>query len=105
MEGLLSAFAFLDMKHPMRETQDDRRCWIYKSRQREGMYLYLARENGFDDLPTMLQKIFGLPEFVMELRLGADIKLASEDPAKVVENLNNQGFHLQMPPGKIESQS
>ena len=62
------------------------------------MYLYLNRENGFADLPAMLQKIFGLPEFVMELQLDADSKLAREDPVRVIENLSTQGFHLQMPP-------
>jgi uncharacterized protein YcgL (UPF0745 family) len=33
----------------------------------------------------------------MELELTAERKLAREDPQKVMTNMRDQGFHLQMP--------
>ncbi|MCG8427804.1 MAG: YcgL domain-containing protein [Chromatiales bacterium] len=37
-------------------------CWIYRSSKKQEMYLYLAQEDGFSDLPEALQKGFGRPE-------------------------------------------
>ena len=38
------------------------------------------------------------PILVIELELSPDRKLAREDVGKVMANLRDQGFHLQMPP-------
>ena len=73
-------------------------CWIYKSSRKEEMYLYLAKENGFDDLPDPLKKGFGTPSLVMALDLQADRKLARVETAQVMSALEEQGFFLQMPP-------
>jgi uncharacterized protein YcgL (UPF0745 family) len=82
----------------MTEPADKLPCWIYKSPRKNEMYLYLAREDGFDELPEALLSRFGKPEFVMELELHADRPLAREDVSKVMANLRERGFHLQMPP-------
>ena len=63
----------------MTEATDKLPCWIYKSLRKQEMYLYLAKEDGFDDLPEALTSRFGRPEFVMELELHADRPLARED--------------------------
>jgi len=73
-------------------------CWIYKSPKKDEMYLYLAAEEGFDPVPAPLMERFGSPVLVMELALHAGRKLAREDVAKVMRNLSEQGYHLQMPP-------
>lgn len=73
-------------------------CWIYKSLRKQEMYVYLAKEDGLDDLPEALAARFGAAEFVMELELHADRKLARADVLKVMANLRTHGFHLQMPP-------
>jgi len=82
----------------MSEPTDHLPCWIYKSPRKQEMYLYLARENDFDDLPEALLSRFGKPEFVMELELHAGRPLAREDVHQVMTNLRERGFHLQMPP-------
>jgi uncharacterized protein YcgL (UPF0745 family) len=61
-------------------------------------YLYLLAGAEYDDLPESLKKVFGEPEFVMNLDLSPDRKLAYEDVNEVMKNLQTQGFHLQMPP-------
>ena len=62
------------------------------------MYLYLAEEDGYDDLPEPLKQGFGKPTLVMALELEAERKLARVDTAQVLDALENQGFFLQMPP-------
>ena len=76
-------------------------CWIYRSSKKDEMYLYLATEDGFDELPEALMKRFGTPKLVMELELHPDRNLAREDVHKVIHNLQSIGYHLQMPPNLI----
>lgn len=83
----------------MTENQDNTiPCWIYRSPRKDEMYLYLAREEGFDDVPKPLLDRFGPPQFVMELELHPGRTLAREDVTKVMVGLKERGFHLQMPP-------
>ena len=76
-------------------------CWIYRSSRKPEMYLYLADEDAFDQLPAELMKRFGEPSLVMELTLHAGRPLAREDVTRVMDSLQKQGYHLQMPP-KLE---
>lgn len=76
-------------------------CWIYRSSKKQEMYLYLAREAAFDEVPEALMKQFGTPSPVMELELHPSRKLAREEVGKVIANLDSQGWHLQMPPKLI----
>ena len=62
------------------------------------MYLYLSREDGYDELPEPLKQRFGTPSLVMGLDLQADRKLARADTGQVLAALETQGFYLQMPP-------
>lgn len=85
----------------MSANTDSLACWVYKSPRKDEMYLYLAADGGFDAIPEALLKQFGQPIFVMELELHTERNLAREDVSKVMANLQNQGFHLQMPPDLI----
>ena len=62
------------------------------------MFLYLPQAENFDRVPKALLDRFGSASLVMELELHPGRTLAREDVNRVIENLNNQGFHLQMPP-------
>ena len=73
-------------------------CWVYRGTRKDEMYLYLAKEDAVDDLPPGLLERFGTPTLVMELELHPTRKLAREEVAKVMKNLRQQGFHLQLPP-------
>jgi uncharacterized protein YcgL (UPF0745 family) len=79
-------------------TSDHLPCWIYRSPRQSELYLYLADEAAFDTLPLGLLERFGSPEFVMQLKLHAGRPLAREDVGRVMQNLREQGFHLQLPP-------
>jgi uncharacterized protein YcgL (UPF0745 family) len=73
-------------------------CKVYRSDKKAETYLYLSDELDFDDLPAELQESFGSPALVMHLELSADRKLARVDVGKVLEQLAETGFYLQLPP-------
>ncbi len=71
---------------------------IYRSKKKEGMYLYVEKGKNLEDLPEALIKQFGNVELSMVLKLTAERKLAQVSAKKVLEALDNQGFYLQLPP-------
>ena len=75
-------------------------CSVFKSPRREYLYLYLKQGAALDEIPEDLAKVFGEPQFVIDLELSHRRPLAQEDVKQVMNNLETQGFHLQMPPGE-----
>ncbi|MBZ4194939.1 MAG: YcgL domain-containing protein [Candidatus Contendobacter sp.] len=72
-------------------------CTIYKSRRKADTYLYVVVRDDFSRIPEALLKLIGDPAHVMELDLRPGRKLALEDTAEVLRNLEERGWHLQMP--------
>ena len=73
-------------------------CAIYKSRKHLGMYLYVPNKDQFEDVPEILKEKFGKPELVTVLSLDKHEKLAGVDKQKLVAELEEKGFYLQLPP-------
>jgi uncharacterized protein len=73
-------------------------CYVYRSSRRADTYLYLPRRDDFTELPEGLVRALGRLEFALELDLTPGRRLAREDPAGVLANLESHGFHLQLPP-------
>lgn len=76
-------------------------CYIYKSLKKDELYLYLQKKDDYSSVPESLLKSFGLMEFVMELELTPERKLARVDANKVLAGLQDKGFFIQMPPTKV----
>lgn len=75
------------------------KTYIYKSTKKEELYLYISNKDDFSEVPQELYDSMGKePVFVMELELSAERPLAREDVTVVMQNLESQGFHVQMPP-------
>lgn len=72
-------------------------CYIYRSSVKDGLYVYLAEEDGLEKLPAPVIKQLGEPEYAMSLELSPDKKLGQEEVTTVMANLAKQGFHVQMP--------
>ncbi len=72
-------------------------CYIYRCSRKPDMYIYLAEKDDFSCVPDTIMNGLGITEFAMELELHAGKKLAREDPAVVMQNLEENGFHLQLP--------
>ena len=73
-------------------------CEIFKSSRREGLYLYVDKNRGTDDLPESLLASFGTAQPVMTLLLDEGRKLARADAAEVIASISEQGYYLQLPP-------
>jgi uncharacterized protein YcgL (UPF0745 family) len=72
-------------------------CFVYKGSRKSDTYLYLSTRDGFDAVPESLLRLFGQPEFVMDLVLAPGRRLAQEDTVQVLRNLLTRGFHVQLP--------
>ncbi len=72
-------------------------CYIYRCSLKPDMYIYLAEEDVFDNVPKEIFNSLGIVEFSMELETTPDTKLAREDTATVLSNLKEHGFHIQLP--------
>jgi hypothetical protein len=73
-------------------------CFIYKSLKKEHLYLYVDTKDDFSKVPEALFSSFGKMEFVMDLELTPERKLAQEDAVKVIDSLMTKGFFVQLPP-------
>jgi len=73
-------------------------CQVYRSKREEGMYLYCRKEDGLNKVPEPLRQRFGVAEPAMVLLLDGSRQLARVDVQKVMANLDQQGYYLQMPP-------
>ena len=73
-------------------------AFVYKSLKKADTYVYLAARDDFTRLPEPLRTQLGALEFVLDLALTPERKLAREDVAVVRDNLVSRGFHLQFPP-------
>ena len=73
-------------------------CDVYKSLRHEYMYLYVRQDDGLSQVPDELLERFGPNEVTLSLTLHAERRLAREDPGRVMANIAEHGYHLQLPP-------
>lgn len=73
-------------------------CDVYKSVGHDEMYLYVKKSDGLERVPAGLLEKFGPHKHALTFVLTSDRRLAKEDPALVLANLEENGFHLQLPP-------
>ena len=73
------------------------KCFIYSSGNKPDLYIYLAEEDNFENVPKAMYDSLGNISFSMELDLSEKIKLARDDIKVVKTNLNEHGFHIQLP--------
>jgi uncharacterized protein YcgL (UPF0745 family) len=74
----------------------DMLCHIYRSNRKFDTYLYLLDKDDFSVIPADLLGIFGPPEFSFSFDLTSERSLAREDTDEVLDNLDDQGYHLQL---------
>ncbi|HKJ53741.1 MAG TPA: YcgL domain-containing protein, partial [Gammaproteobacteria bacterium] len=65
-------------------------CHIYRSNRKHDTYLYLVDKDDFSTVPAELLRVFGAPEFSFSFELTRSRRLAREDAAEVLDNLQNQ---------------
>lgn len=75
-------------------------CDIYRSPAEDEMYLYVKKSEALTRVPDALLDRFGKPNHVMTLLLQPGKKLARVNAERVMEQLEVNGYYLQMPPLK-----
>ena len=70
--------------------------FVYRSNKKTGFYVYLPKKDDFSAIPPQLSQALGKLDYSMEFDLNPDRKLATEDPQKVLDNIAELGFHLQI---------
>jgi uncharacterized protein YcgL (UPF0745 family) len=71
---------------------------IFRSPREEGLYLYVDKKEGLVRVPDILSERFGKLESAMTLLLEPTRKLARANAETVLEQIQNNGYYLQMPP-------
>ncbi|MHB0776417.1 YcgL domain-containing protein [Halomonas sp. WWR20] len=77
-------------------------CEIFKSSLKDEMYLYVDKTRGMGDVPPALLERFGKPIMVTTMILTENKSLARAEAAKVIAQIDEKGYYLQMPPAKEE---
>ncbi|HSD15681.1 MAG TPA: YcgL domain-containing protein, partial [Thermomonas sp.] len=72
-------------------------AYVYKSLKKADTYVYLAARDDFARLPPPLLTQLGQLQFVLDVALTPERRLAQADTAVVRANLEAQGFHVQFP--------
>lgn len=78
---------------------------VYRSTKKDEMYLYVIKKDDFSCVPDALLKVFGQPEFALQLNLKNRQSLARADINDVKKQLQEEGFYLQMPPSIHDNQA
>ena len=73
-------------------------CAIYKSPKKSQTYLFVKKRDDFTSVPSGLMTTFGSPILVTLINLATKDKLGMADLDKVKQNLDKEGFYLQLPP-------
>lgn len=76
---------------------------VFKSSRKADTFLYVARGTDLDELPEGLRAVFGTPESVLSMKLTEERKLARYSGAEILEAIEANGFFLQLPPEKLDT--
>ena len=60
--------------------------------------MYVPKKDSFEDVPEPLMQMFGRPELVTILALDKHERLGMVDKQKLIDELSDKGFYLQVPP-------
>ena len=78
------------------------KCVVYKGSRKPDTYLYVQREGDFSKVPESLLNLMGHLQLAISLDLTADSALAQACVEEVLQQLEDQGFYLQLPPSNTE---
>ncbi|MGB2427612.1 MAG: YcgL domain-containing protein [Alteromonas sp.] len=73
-------------------------CSVYKTRKKDGMFLYIPEVDNFDAVPKVLMERFGQPQLVMHIPQKTTKTLHSVSKEALIDAFERDGFYLQMPP-------
>ena len=74
------------------------KCVVYKSFKQFDYFLFVEEEDEFVRVPGSLRQMLGVLEKVMDLELDESCNLAQADVVVVMQQIEERGYYLQMPP-------
>ena len=74
------------------------KCVVYKGSRKPDAYLYIQRKGNFSQVPESLLDLMGTLQVPISLDLTADSTLAQARIEEVLQQLEDRGFYLQLPP-------
>ena len=77
-------------------------CAVYKSIRKPQTYIFVAKRDDFSQVPTPLLEQFGPPQLVSILNIKETTKMAIADASRVIKEVTDSGFYLQLPPPPID---
>ncbi len=99
-EPLLTELTQLAQEQQCSTVMNKQLVSIYKSPNKNEMYLYVAKQAQLSEVPDALLQLFGKPKHVMDMLLTPEKKLARANAVQVMKEIDSKGFFLQMPPAK-----
>ena len=78
------------------------KCVVYKGSRKPDAYLYIQREGDFSQVPKSLLDLLGTLQLAISLDLTANSTLAQARIEEVLQQLEDRGFYLQLPPSNTE---
>ena len=76
-------------------------CAVYKTRKKDGMYLYVPKKDHFEDVPEPLMAKFGRPELVTIIALEKPRNLAWLTSKSLSTSLMKKAFTFKCRQKKI----
>ena len=73
-------------------------CFVYRSARKAETYVYLGKRDDFGALPAPIRATLEPLQFVLELTLAPERRLARVDAAQVRAALAERGWFVQHPP-------
>lgn len=73
-------------------------CVVYKSLSQFDYFLFVRKADELVRVPDGLRQMLGVLEKVMDLELNESRSLAQADVVAVMQQLEERGYYLQMPP-------
>ena len=77
-------------------------CAVYKSIRKPQTYIFVAKRDDFSQVPTPLLEQFGPPHLVSILNIKETTKMAIAEASRVIQEVTDSGFYLQLPPPPID---
>ena len=77
---------------------DELLCTIFKGSRESELYVYVPWKEGKENIPPVLRERMGELKEVMTLKLAPGRKLARADVNKVLVDIREKGYYVQMPP-------
>jgi len=75
-------------------------CDVYKSRSKEGMYLYVEKADALTRVPELLLERLGQTQHVMTMLIKPEQKIAQSTGEQLLKAIADNGFYLQLPPAE-----